>query len=718
MTVNPTRPAPTLEEAQARAVELREQINYHNYRYHVLDSPEISDAEYDRLMAELIELETAFPELVTADSPTQRVGAAPLSAFASHRHRVPMLSLANCFSTEELRRFDDRVHRFLKLAPEEPVEYVSELKIDGLAVSLTYEEGRFTVGATRGDGTTGEDVTQNLRTIRELPLQLQPGDGRRQTGVKSPVPEASANGGGDPRHDQLPSPASRLPAFVEVRGEVYLTHAEFEKVNREREERGEPAFANPRNAAAGSLRQLHPSITARRRLHLFTYGVGACEGCVLTTQWELLELLSAWGFRTNPTRRLCASIDDAIQFCDEWESRRTRLPYDIDGVVVKVNDFALQERLGAVSRSPRWAIAYKYQPSQATTKIERIIIQVGRTGALTPVAEMTPVEVSGVTVSRATLHNEDEIRRKDIRVGDTVVIQRAGEVIPEVVRVVTEARDGDELPFEMPTRCPICGADVERPEGEAVARCVGIACPAQLERRILHFASRGAMDIDGLGPAQVEQLVATGLVHDPADLYFLTREQLLGLDRLADKSAQNLLDAIQRSKGRPLSRLVFGLGVRHVGETVARLLAEHFGSLEALEQADEAALASVPGVGPEIAASVARFFRQDETKEVLRKLRQAGVEPPPEPPRPRPSTSPFAGKTVVFTGTLTGLTRAEAEEVVRNLGGKTAGSVSKSTGLVVAGEDAGSKRAKAEELGVTVISEEVFRAMLEASGKA
>jgi DNA ligase (NAD+) len=706
------------EQAQARAAELRDQINFHNHRYHVLDAPLVSDAEYDRLMTELTELEAAFPELVTPDSPTQRVGAAPVDAFASHQHRVPMLSLANCFSIDELREFDARIRRFLKLDAEERIDYVGELKIDGLAVSLTYERGRLTVGATRGDGTRGEDVTQNLRTIRSLPLQLGAGGQRaaddpngtdlRRPSAGSDQPQLLLDNGAPTAAEGAPL----VPAFVEVRGEVYLTHAEFQKVNQEREEREEPPFANPRNAAAGSLRQLDPRITAGRRLRAFMYSVGACEGCRPTSQWELLEQLQAWGFRTNPDRRLCAGIEEVIDFCSHWEKRRAELPYDIDGVVVKVNEFALQELLGAVSRSPRWAIAYKYAPTQATTRIERIVVQVGRTGALTPVAEMTPVEVAGVMVSRATLHNEDEIRRKDIRVGDTVVIQRAGEVIPEVVRVVTEARDGDEVPFEMPKTCPVCGADVERPEGEAVARCVGIACPAQLERRIRHFASRDAMDIDGLGPAQVEQLVGKGLVHDPADLYFLTLEQLLTLDRLADKSASNLLAAIERSKGRPLPRLIFGLGIRHVGETVARLLAEQFGSLEAIEAADEAALAAVPGVGPEIADSVARFFRQDETKVVLEKLCRAGVAPAPVAPRVAWANSPFAGKTVVFTGTLTSMTRSEAEEKVRTLGGKTSGSVSKATGLVVAGESAGSKLAKAEELGVPVVSEEEFRAML------
>jgi DNA ligase (NAD+) len=713
VTVNEARSTPTMEEARARAAELREQIDLHNYRYHVLDSPIISDAEYDRLMVELVELESAYPELVTPDSPTQRVGAAPLGAFASHRHRVPMLSLGNCFSIEQLRQFDARVRRHLQWGDEERLDYVGELKIDGLAVSLTYEMGQLTVGATRGDGTTGEDVTQNLRTIRELPLRLHAGDqGQGTAGAAGAQPAAVRVERPALDDSRQPTADSPFPTFVEVRGEVFLTHSEFEKVNREREERDEPVFANPRNAAAGSLRQLDSSITAGRRLQAFMYAVGACEGCVLTSQWELLELLARWGFRTNPYRRLCCSIDEVIEFCDEWERRRGGLPYDIDGVVVKVNDFALQERLGERSRSPRWAIAYKYQPAQATTKIERIIIQVGRTGALTPVAEMTPVEVGGVTVTRATLHNEDEIRRKDIRIGDTVVIQRAGEVIPEVVRVITEARDGDETPFEMPAHCPVCGADVERPEGEAVARCVGIACPAQLERRIRHFASRDAMDIDGLGPAQVEQLVGKGLVRDPADLYFVTKEQLLTLERMADKSAQNLLDAIQASKGRPLPRLIFGLGIRHVGATVARLLAEQFGSLEAIEQADVSALAAAAGIGPEIADSVARFFRQDETRAVLEKLRKAGVAPPPEAPRVAWANSPFAGKTVVFTGTLTGITRSEAEEAVRRLGGKTSSSVSKATSLVVAGESAGSKLTKAQELGVPVITEAEFVQMI------
>jgi DNA ligase (NAD+) len=669
------------EDARARAEHLRAQLHLHNYRYHVLDSPLISDAEYDRLLRELVELEEQYPELATADSPTQRVGAAPQDAFAAHTHRVPMLSLGNAFTYEELRQFDARVKRWLGLAPETGVEYVSELKIDGLAISLTYEGRQLTVGATRGDGATGEDVTPNLRTVRSIPLQLRP---------SAPV------------------------GLLEVRGEVYLTHEEFRQVNREREASGLPLFANARNCAAGSLRQLDPSITARRRLHFFAYAVGQSEGWQPASQSALLDDLAEWGFRTNPERRVCADIEEVIRFCAEWEPRRRDLPYDMDGIVVKVNSCAQQIELGALSRTPRWAIAYKYPASQATTVIRDIQVQVGRTGALTPVAIMEPVEVSGVMVSRATLHNEDEIRRKDVRIGDRVVIQRAGEVIPEVVQVITDARDGDEVPFEMPRQCPVCGADVERSEGEAVARCVGIACPAQLKERIRHFASRGAMDIEGLGPAQVEQLVERKLIHDPADLYFLTKEQLLALDRFAEKSAQNLLDAIAGSRGRPLHRLVFALSIRHVGEHVARLLADHFRSLEALQAAGEEELAAVPGVGPQIAASVARFFRQDETHVALEKLARAGVTPQAGP-APPPAEGSLAGKKFVFTGTLQTMSRAAAEEAVRQRGGSASGSVSKATDYVVAGESAGSKLARARSLGVAVLSEVEFQSLLDES---
>jgi DNA ligase (NAD+) len=669
----------SLEDAQARAEQLRREIEKHNYAYYVLDQPTVSDASYDALMRELTEIETAYPELVTPDSPTQRVGAAPSDAFAPHTHRAPMLSLGNAFSLGELREFDARVKRHLHLPADQAVAYVAELKIDGLAVSLTYRGRRLAVGATRGDGFTGEDVTPNLRTLRGLPLWLQ-----------DAAPEGE----------------------VEVRGEVFLSHQEFRRINAEREERGEPVYANPRNSAAGSLRQLDSGVTAKRRLQYFAYALGYIGGPSPETQAELLQNLRDWGFRTNPFSRLCEDIDCVIAFCEEWKDKRSALDYDMDGVVVKVNSIAMQHDLGYVSRSPRWAIAYKYPAEQAKTVIREIKVQVGRTGALTPVAIMDPVEVSGVVVTRATLHNEDEIRRKDIRVGDEVIIQRAGEVIPEVVEVVTDARDGDELPFEFPRVCPVCGAEVERPEGEAVARCVGIACPAQLAARVRHWASRGAMDIEGLGPAQIEQLLEKEYVRDPADLYSLTREQVLSLERLAEKSAQNLLNAIEASKGRPLPRLIFALGIRHVGETVARLLAECFGCIDRLAAAGMEELSAVQGIGPQIADSIHRFFRQEETAAVLEKLRSAGVLPEGRE-RSEARSQAFAGMSFVFTGSLETMQRSEAEAKVRQLGGAAGSSVTKSTTHVVAGEKAGSKLEKARQLGIPVLSEQEFGTMLE-----
>jgi DNA ligase (NAD+) len=674
-------------DPQARIEELRRLINYHNYRYYVLDSPEISDAEYDRLFRELVELETAYPSLVTPDSPTQRVGAPPAEQFESHTHLLPMLSLNNAFDEGELRAFDARVKRALALPPEAPIEYVTELKIDGLAVSLTYENGVLVTGATRGDGFSGENVTNNIRTIRSIPLRI-------------------------PQSLDAASDAPPVPRLMEVRGEVYMTHAEFQKVNEERIEAGEPAFANPRNAAAGSVRQLDPSITARRRLQIFVYGLGFVENGGFTTHWEVLETLRKWGFRVSDHRRLCPSIEEALQFIREWESKREELDYDIDGVVVKVNSLALQAELGQVSRSPRWAIAYKYPPDQATTVIREIRVQVGRTGALTPVAIMDPVPLGGVTVSRATLHNEDEIARKDVRVGDTVVIQRAGEVIPEVVRVVLEKRPPGTEPFKMPTHCPVCGSAVERPEGEAVARCTGIACPAQLRERIRHFASRDAMDIEGLGTALVEQLVETGLVKDPGDLYFLKdrRSELVSLERMGEKSADNLLKAIEDSKNRSLDRLIFALGIRHVGSTVARALAERFRSLDALANASVEEIAEIPGVGSVIASSVHTFFQQPSNKAVIEKLRAAGVKMVMEE-APEVGERPFEGKTFVFTGTLASMTRSEAERLVAQLGGHAASSVSKNTDYVVAGENPGSKLTKAQQLGITILTEEEFKRM-------
>ncbi|HTE17177.1 MAG TPA: NAD-dependent DNA ligase LigA, partial [Armatimonadota bacterium] len=581
--------------------------------------------------------------------------------------------------------FDARVKRHLHLPAEAAVEYVAELKIDGLAVNLTYRGRRFAVGATRGDGATGEDVSPNLRTIRGLPLWLQ---------------------------DEAPD------GEVEIRGEVFLSHEEFRRINAEREQNGDPVYANPRNSAAGSLRQLDSNITAKRRLRYFAYALGRVEGPAPETQWELLQALRTWGFRTNPHSQLCADMDAVVAFCEAWKDRRREQEYDTDGVVVKVNSVALQDDLGFVSRSPRWAIAYKYPAEQGQTVIREIRIQVGRTGALTPVAIMEPVEIGGVVVVRATLHNEDEIRRKDIRVGDTVIIQRAGEVIPEVVEVVTAARDGDEVPFEFPRSCPVCGADVERPEGEAVARCVGISCPAQLSANLRHWASRGAMDIEGLGPAQIDQLLSRACVKDPADLYFLTMEQLLTLERLAERSAQNLLKAITASKGRPLPRLIFALGIRHVGETVARLLAERFRAIDHLAGASQEELNAVQGVGPQIAESVHRFFRQDETTEVLRKLREAGVLPVGAngTGEPEARSRAFDKMSFVFTGALTQLQRSEAEAKVRELGGSAGSSVTKSTTHVVAGEKAGSKLERARQLGIPILSEMEFLQMVEQLG--
>jgi DNA ligase (NAD+) len=674
---------PTLEDAQRRADELRREIERHNYAYYVLDQPTVSDATYDAQMRELIELEATYPELITPDSPTQRVGAAPSDAFKPHAHRLPMLSLGNAFSYDELREFDARVKRMLGMAADDGVEYVAELKIDGLAVSLTYRGRRFAVGATRGDGAAGEDVSPNLRTVRGLPLWLQ-----------DAAPEGE----------------------VEVRGEVFLSHDEFRRINADREERGEPVYANPRNSAAGSLRQLDSAITAKRRLQYFAYALGYLAGPAPESQWELLGKLRAWGFVTNPHSKLCANLEEVVEFAELWRERRHELNYDTDGVVVKVNSLSLQQELGAVSRSPRWAIAYKYPAEQARTVIREIRIQVGRTGALTPVAIMEPVEIAGVVVVRATLHNEDEIRRKDIRIGDTVVIQRAGEVIPEVVEVVTEARNGTEVEYQFPTSCPVCGADVERGEGEAVARCVGIACPAQLQRSIQHWAGRDAMDIEGLGPAIIEQLLSRGLVQDPADLYTLEKEQLAELERMAEKSAQNLVNGIAASKGRPLPRLIFAFGIRHVGETVARLLAECFRTVERLAEASLEELNGVQGVGPQIAESVHRFFRQDETAAVLAKLRAAGVLPAEEA-APQARSQAFAGKSFVFTGTLETLQRSDAEAQVRELGGAATSSVSKSTSFVVAGAKAGSKLEKARQLGITILTEQEFTAMAEEAGQ-
>ena len=672
-----------LQAASARAEDLRQALHHANYCYYVLDQPEIADSEYDRMLRELSDLETEHAELVTADSPTQRVGAAPLSSFAPHTHRQPMLSLGNAFNDDELREFDEKVKRHLGLDAEAQVEYVAELKIDGLAISLTYEHGVFRTGATRGDGFTGEDISSNLRTVASMPLRLRDSD--------------------------------VLPALVEVRGEVYLEHAEFARINAAREAAGEPVFANPRNAAAGSVRQLDPQITAQRKLTVFLYALGYAGSPVARSQAELLETLRAWGFRVNPNIQLCADIDAVIAYVAEWTGKKTALPYDIDGIVVKVNDFGMQQDLGAVQRTPRWAIAYKFPAQQGRTKILDIFVQVGRTGAVTPVALVAPVTLPpNSVVQRATLHNQQEIDRKDVRVGDTVLIQKAGDVIPEIVQVVLAERPEGTEPYKLPTQCPACGTPLVRPEGEAVTRCPNRrGCPAQVAQRVIHFVSRRAMDIQWLGDKHVLQMMERGLVKDAGDLYFLTTDQLLPLERMGDKLADNILAAVAGSKHPTLTRLIFALGIRLVGEHAAEILARRYGSLDALQTATVEELDAVHGIGKTMAESVVAFFGQPETAELLEKLRQAGVAPTTDTYAPTADT--FAGQSFVFTGALQTMSREEAEGRVRKLGGRASSSVSKQTNFVVAGESAGSKLEKARELGVAILTEDEFHRMADAA---
>jgi len=669
-------------QALKRISELRDLIEYHNRRYYQLDDPEISDHEYDTLMRELAGLEERFPDVDRTASPTQRVGASPLDKFSTVTHLTPMLSLGNAFSEEEVSEFDERIKR--QLGDKAELDFVAEPKIDGVAVNLIYEQGVFRVGATRGDGFTGEDVTQNLRTIRTLPLKMRPRD------------------------------QDHVPDRIEIRGEVYLEKEAFRKLNELRVEQGESAFANPRNAAAGSLRQLDPRITARRPLNIFCYGVGSIEGKGFTTHWDTLQTLHDWGLPTNPDIRLVRDVQACIGYYRHIESIREKLPYEIDGVVLKVNSLSLQDRLGMVSRSPRWAVAVKFAPTQATTVIEDIVIGVGRTGVLTPVAVMKPVQVGGVTVSRATLHNEDEIAKKDVRIGDTVIVQRAGDVIPEVVKVVEGRRTGNERPFRMPEKCPVCGSRVVRLEGEVAHRCIDLACPAQIRENIKHFVSRGGMDIEGLGDRIVSQLLDAGLIGDPADLYAITKEQLLDLERFADKSADNLIQAIARSKYPPLERLLFALGIRHVGEYVAKILARKFGSIGRIEAASQEELTAIEGIGPTIAESIYRFYREPHNLKILRKLEQAGVLPVAGK---HATSRALAGKTFVFTGSLKGFSREKAKEIVVSLGGTATSTVSKKTDYVIAGEDPGSKYEKAKSMGVAILDEEGFLKLIgEATG--
>ena len=669
-------------QALKRIHELRDLIEYHNRRYYQLDDPEISDAEYDRLLRELVDLEERFPDIDRSGSPSQRVGAAPLEKFRPVTHLTPMLSLGNAFSEQEMIEFHERLRRLL--GDRTDLDFVAEPKIDGVAVNLVYETGRLAVGSTRGDGMTGEDVTQNLRTIRTLPLQMTPVPGRR------------------------------FPARIEIRGEVYLEKEAFRRLNERRLSQGENAFANPRNAAAGSLRQLDPRITARRPLGIFCYGTGLVEGESFRSHWDILQALREWGFPTNPNVRLARTIEDCIAYRRHIETIRDRLPYEIDGIVVKVNSLSLQDQLGMVSRSPRWAVAVKFAPTQAATVIEDIILGIGRTGVLTPVAVMKPVQVGGVTVTHATLHNEDEILKKGVHVGDTVIVQRAGDVIPEVVKVIESKRTGREKPFRMPERCPFCDSPVVRPEGEVAYRCVNPDCGAQLRERIKHFVSRNGMDIEGIGDKIVSRLLEAGIIRDAADLYRITKEQLLELERFADKSAENLIAAIAGSKRPPLERFLFALGIRHVGEYVAKILAKTFGSVPAIEAASQEELTAVEGIGPTIAESIYRFFRDPHQVRLVRKLEEAGVKPMA---RKRPTAGALRGKTFVFTGGLKGLTREKAKEMVESLGGAAASSVSKKTDYVVAGEDPGSKYDKAKALGVTILDEEAFLRLISEAEK-
>ncbi len=666
-------------EVAARVKELREQLHYHNYRYYVLDDPVVSDAEFDRLLRELESLEEKYPALITPDSPTQRVGAPPLDKFRSVRHRIPMISLENAFSETEAREFEERLKRFLRLDQE--FDYVVEPKMDGCAVELVYENGRLTTGSTRGDGIRGEDVTQNLKTVHTIPLTVL----------------------------QTREPA---PALLEVRGEVYMDLEEFKKLNETRLAQGEAPFANPRNAAAGSLRQLDSNITAARPLKIYCYGVGEVAGKAFATHWETLESLKAWGFRINPLIERCRGIAPAIDYHRRLEHQRHGLAYEIDGMVIKVDSLALQERLGTKARSPRWALAFKFAATQATTRVREIVVNVGRTGAITPMALMDPVEVGGVTVSRATLHNEGEVHKKDVRPGDTVLIQRAGDVIPEVVKVIIEARPKEAQPFEMPQVCPVCGTLLVRPQGEKVTRCPNPDCLGQLKRGLRHFASKTAMDIDGLGEKIIGTLIDQGLVKDVSDLYRLTEDDLIPLERFAEKSAANIIAAIKASKQVRLGRFIYALGIRFVGEATALLLARQFQTLEALMAASEDDLLQVEGVGPQVAGSIREYFQNPRNLKLIAGLKDAGVEIlKPE----APAATPLAGKTFVFTGGLEHFSREAAKAAVTARGGRVSSSVSAQTDYVVVGADPGSKYAKARDLGVMTLDEAAFEELLRGS---
>ncbi|MFC1938563.1 NAD-dependent DNA ligase LigA [Chloroflexota bacterium] len=669
-----------LDRIQKRIDELRAQLNHHNYRYYVLDSPEVSDAEYDRLIRELGKLEADYPQFLTPDSPTQRVGAAPVEVFGVVAHPLPLLSLGNAFSGEELRAWYNRISR---LAEQEQFNFVAEHKIDGLAVALTYVNGRLATGATRGDGLRGEDITQNLRTVRSVPLSV----------------------------------SKEAPPRFEVRGEVFLPRAGFERLNRERTSEGLPLFANPRNAAAGSVRQLNPRVTAKRPLDIYIYMLGYAEGKpVPTTHWETMEYLRSLGFKLNPHNRLLEDIGAVEGYYQEWVEKREGLPYEADGIVVKVDLIELQERLGDIGREPRWAIAYKFPAVQGTTRLKDIGVSVGRTGTLNPYAILEPVSVGGVTIKQAALHNEDDIRRKDIRIGDTVIVQRAGEVIPEIVGPVVSKRSGEEKEFSLLNRiydearerpvCPVCGAEVVKPAGEVMYYCPNAACPAQVEQRLEHFASRGAMDIRGIGEQMSVILLREGLIRDVGDLYLITAEQLTEIDRIGEKSAQNLINAISNSKERPLSRVIFALGIRHVGAEMAEVLAKEFDSIDKLANASKEKLTSIPAIGPKIADSITAFFGQEANRRLLKKLRDVGVKLEEE--KPKSGELPLAGQEFVITGRLERFSRQEAEARIKALGGTVKSDVTRKTTYLVVAADPGSKLARAQALGTERLTEEEF----------
>jgi DNA ligase (NAD+) len=655
--------------------ELREKIRYHNYRYYVLDDLIISDVEYDQLMKKLAKWETKYPQYINSSSPTQRVGIEPVSGFSTVKHIAPMLSLANAFSTEELRAFDQRIK---KIIPQQKLEYIVELKIDGLAITLVYENGIFIRGATRGDGTTGEEITSNLRTVKAIPLKLFSKD---------------------------------IHPRIEVYGEVYMKKSEFKRLNEKRMKNEESLFANPRNAAAGSLRQLDPRITDQRHLDNFIYRATFPEGHEFNSHMEVLNYLKKIGFKVNPHTKLCQNMEEAINYCSQWIEKKEELDYEIDGMVIKVDSLRMREELGSTTRSPRWAIANKFPAQQVTTKVRDIIVQVGRTGALTPVAVLDPVRISGSVVQRATLHNEDEIKRKDVRIGDIVLVQKAGEVIPEVVKVIEEKRTGKEKEFIIPAQCPVCGAKVFRPEGEVVSRCNSLTCPAQIKERIRHFSSRNAMDIEGLGPAIIDQLVEKNLIKDISNLYFLKRDDLISLERIAEKSAYNLLDAIKTSKKKSLANLIYGLGIRYVGVHTAEVITRYYPTLDKFKKVSLEELIEINEIGPKIAESIIFFFKEKENLALIERLRSAGLNfgQEEEIGRKKKGTQILAGKQFVLTGTLNDFTRTQAKEIISELGGRVTGSVSKKTDYVVAGEDPGSKYQKAQKLGVTIINEVEFK---------